>query len=820
MGLDRVARRHLGHGATHALIQQILQTSCKMQRRRERRPLPPTRVHEALKDKGLYVSNVQRKRLSRLYDAYIRSKPHEFVHLDERPWEGRPVWGLRHNIGTANPFYWDFWSNCGALEAPWLKDPREAFAFGGSAWDGLVALKSFDRVYPEPPWDLDDRYTRFLEYLGWKEGFLTPLHPDLYGEFISVKTQANPGPTFKDAGMDNKASAAEVGMSWLRSILAGEITTAEVPPILWGLGGKSRSAPLDKLVERLDKGRPMARAIWMADAHEAVFGWRYQQPLTQWLSMAEERIDVGFDNKGGWKHAHLMSQFNRGGAFVSGDWERFDSSVPPWMVTLAYRVMRHVFGVKEGTPDDDILSFLEYHNIHSSIVCPDRTVRTKHGGVASGTVFTAITDSIINLFIMWVIADEWRKTSFGEIHRVDMIRVMGDDNIQRIDVVHPNTNYRFKVAKSYLDHMARCGLRIFGVVIHADKSKASVSPYVKYSVPKAKEKVPDHSRWHMKTHPWHIKVNGLIRPAQYLERCTMVKDYEVVELSMETGYKRWHYNFSGAASYLSCTWLADGTPVRPTPKILSQLASTSAPVKDVWDWRTLVLQYLVEHWGNIPARMNLLSMYLDSFYMEQQGITRASDAFEDIHNSEVLHCFGPVRKYTQKHWKDRAEEAGFDCRLWWVANANWWPDLTDARFSWVRPNIRAMQEVVHRVWGLSDRQKSFTHDIGRYRLALLQGSGAGIQPGRTAEVHLERLFTAVGTAVDRHHAQIWAQRRVNWDPGPGISWLAFMLRYPDHWRGDLIDPSVWDTTWDLYHGPYEVWVQNAHGMFMRITRPG
>lgn len=711
---------------------------------------------------GLHLSVRERKAFSREYDRGIRSSVVTFRHLGEREWTGPVVWGMKGNTTPPNFFYWNYWGACNSIEVPWLKEPRDAWTFGGSCWDGMMGLKQFDRVYPEKPRWYKQAVKKFIGYLGWGRGMLNPLDLDSYRDKVSVKALVNPGPTFINAGIKRKGEAIPIAMTWLRDILAGKRRVADCPPILWGLAGRGKPQSIQKVLDKDTKGAPSGRAIWMADTHEAVFGWRFQQPLTEYISEAEDRIDIGFNKFSDKSVKSLWHSLECGNSFFSGDWEAFDSTIPPWLISVGYRVLRWVYGVEQGSIDDQILGFLEYHNIHSSIVCPDRVVRTTTGGVSSGTVFTALIDSLANLFVLWNIGRSWNRRPENRGRQVCYLRALGDDNLVTLDVKDGGFNYRYKSAKDFGEYLAKKGKEIFGMVCHPDKCRVSVNPFVQYIVPRIYEHVPDHSRYFLKCNPPLVTAaRGEIREAIGMEAFKYLTDWAAVEQSVEKGSKRWSYSFSGAVSYLSCYFLKDGTPLRPADEVLRRLGSTSARVADVYQWRSLILVYIVEHWGNLSARMNLISMYLDSFYMEADGIREENQVLDQLVKWDQGKGLTRARRYVRKYKYDRTEDPGFTDRCWWVAKNDWWPTLSDSRFSWLRSRIRAMYEVVHRVW---DRGKGEGVALGKYReLFLLKKDLKGYQMNRDEKSWVPSLLGAWYLAVGLEGRTYEPATSVEWD---------------------------------------------------------
>lgn len=714
----------------------------------------------SLDDRGLHISRARRREISMLYDQAIRNEPPVFVHMRSYPWTGPPVWSRVRNVSSPNFFFWEYWAANGPINTPWLKVPREAWTFGGSAWDGLAGLKNFDKIYPNAPRSHPGDVEGFLRYLGWKRGMLSPLHPDFFDEDVTVKGKANPGPTFMSHGINSKDKAVEVAVVWLRDVLDGTLAISDIPPIMWSMGGRGKPQTIDKVNSRLDERTQAGRAVWMADAHESVFSWRYQNPLTQYIGMAEDRIDIGFDKFREAKSGSLKKAFTDGNAWISGDWKNFDANIPPCLIHMAFNVIRHVYGINGGSVDADILEFIEDAFIRSHIVCPDRLVRVTTGGIPSGSGFTAIIDSLVNLFVIWRTSNLWSHRPQNEDTSVLYRRVMGDDNLITLHVLSGDGAYCARRARDFLEFMRYIGKRDYGMILHPDKSKVSSYPYVKYAVAKIFEKVPDHSRAYLRKHPpLSINADGVYAQPG-LKAMHITKEWEVVQHSRECYSRRWNYLFSGAVCYLSTYFTSDGEPIRPMSEVLARLGSTSAEVRDVIVWRSLLVQYLAEYWANLPARMNLLSMYLDSFYMEKEGIYTSDEAvvsLDALLNGEKTYA---SRRYVLRKRGKRSPDPGLSCRLWWVACADWWPKTSDHRFSWIREAIRGLYGVVFRLWG----RAGLTHDdIGRLRpVFLLEGVKKGYQLAGDLRRRISPIMHDWVVALGMAQRELTVPYRIDW----------------------------------------------------------
>jgi hypothetical protein len=105
------------------------------------------------------------------------------------------------------------------------------------------------------------------------------------------------------------------------------------------------------------------------------------------------------------------------------DFSKFDSTIPARMIDDAFRVARTHLELDE----QEMAVWRKYVNdfIHSRIIAPDGNVYQKHKGVPSGSAFTSVIDSIVNLIL---VSYMWEKVT-GHSLPHDRVLVMGDDVI-------------------------------------------------------------------------------------------------------------------------------------------------------------------------------------------------------------------------------------------------------------------------------------------------------------------------------------------------------------------------------------------------------
>lgn len=131
--------------------------------------------------------------------------------------------------------------------------------------------------------------------------------------------------------------------------------------------------------------------------------------------------------------------------FMSIDYSSFDQTISSWLIEDAFSIVRCAFRM---TPADEKLFDVIVHDfIHKRFVLADGILES-HKGVPSGSMFTQVIDSIVNVLVV--------KTYFNSIHERCKTFVMGDDNVI------------FAGPKASLDDMASYIMKNFGLIIKVD----------------------------------------------------------------------------------------------------------------------------------------------------------------------------------------------------------------------------------------------------------------------------------------------------------------------------------------------------------------
>jgi hypothetical protein len=118
------------------------------------------------------------------------------------------------------------------------------------------------------------------------------------------------------------------------------------------------------------------------------------------------------------------------------DMSRFDASVSPRLIKMAFAVLSHNFDLSPQKRRE--WNMVRDYFIHTPILMPDGNVYIKHRGVPSGSYFTQLVDSVVNFFI---IQYAYMKI-VGRLLPLDKIRVLGDDSLFSSNVAISMKHFR------------------------------------------------------------------------------------------------------------------------------------------------------------------------------------------------------------------------------------------------------------------------------------------------------------------------------------------------------------------------------------------
>jgi hypothetical protein len=167
------------------------------------------------------------------------------------------------------------------------------------------------------------------------------------------------------------------------------------------------------------------RMIVMPDLVRHLIGSLGSKPMFRMIKETNKRnggIMLGLGPFGGnWEW--LSGILTGGTSYLCLDFKSFDSTIPDWLITEAFTIVKSHFKSVDG---DEAYWNAEYrHLVHTQIVLPDGKIYKKQRGVASGDPWT----SVIGSYCTWIVIQHCLNVLgiSGDIF------VFGDDSIIKID---------------------------------------------------------------------------------------------------------------------------------------------------------------------------------------------------------------------------------------------------------------------------------------------------------------------------------------------------------------------------------------------------
>lgn len=191
------------------------------------------------------------------------------------------------------------------------------------------------------------------------------------------------------------------------------------------------------------------RPIWMVDVWVIISETIFGNPINDWMK-TYSYSNIGKDTM--WTSRWISRRRAQFPFYMSVDYSKYDSTIPSWLISAAFQVVRSMFPGMDGFCSS-LLNVIETDFIHKNLITADGIVHVDHGN-PSGSKLTAIINGICNEIITETWMDKFRVTG--------LYNIMGDDNL-----IYLNKQISGEVA-AYI-------YKNFGIKVNLDKTNCNSS---------------------------------------------------------------------------------------------------------------------------------------------------------------------------------------------------------------------------------------------------------------------------------------------------------------------------------------------------------
>lgn len=332
----------------------------------------------------------------------------------------------------------------------------------------LTDLKEYDRVYAGRLID-DTVYEMAFESVRREltpDKLLTPLTLGAVEQHPELPKNRSPGLPWKQQGYKTKRDCLEDPAAvavWHRK---------------WdniGRGRGNTSLPDAALFLRAQiarQGVDKIRAVWGFPIDVIIEEGRTFYPYMEWLREQDSPIAYHVEvATGGMQYVNSMLKSYPDAKYIVSDWSKFDKTVPAWLIMDAFSLIFNSFDMSHVQDSEGLYwpvnskqstnrcrKVMRYF-INTPIRMCDGTRWRKTGGVPSGSMFTNLIDSIVNLIVI-------RYMTYQTTGRFpDAEIVLGDDAVFLVSDI------------ANIDDMAEVAKESFGMDLNAHKSYVTTNSH-------------------------------------------------------------------------------------------------------------------------------------------------------------------------------------------------------------------------------------------------------------------------------------------------------------------------------------------------------
>lgn len=435
---------------------------------------------------------------------------------------------------------------------------------------------------------------------------------------LKTNLGANPGPTFKYMGFNNKAGSFPVAFELANELFhkakEGPIVGQSKP--VYSFAGRSKLVDINKYDEKSLHFKKVGRSVWMADSHEPILASTVTYPLMRCLHKSMHVVANGF-NKYSDDPARFCEKFSHNNTFVNGDFSGFDDSLPVSLIRQAIGVIYYCYSFNS---DNDmlqvrhILDWLEDELTSTRVVLPTGEFCRVTGGLPSGSGMTALVGSICNAII-------WYQFLSREGIPLNYI-VQGDDVL--LGLTHWGNRRRY--ARGVLLRAEKFFNMHYGITLNPDKCNIGLHMFVDYIQPKVPEFIKDGSSTVLAAYRQVQKLES-DRDLSFEDRFDYLLEEPITGAPGLT--HRWSYLFKDRMKFLSLYFkkgLDDKVyTLRPLIDSVEKLVHPPTRVRNIDDHIGRLQACLLDNVNNQHVVNHVMHYAYDAYLLKRGGVFTFND---------------------------------------------------------------------------------------------------------------------------------------------------------------------------------------------------
>lgn len=157
------------------------------------------------------------------------------------------------------------------------------------------------------------------------------------------------------------------------------------------------------------------RVVSMVDLIQILGELKFSKPIQDYLGGVSYYAGGKNENQISSIITNWRTKYRR---FMSIDYSSFDQTISSWLIEDAFDIIRSAFNLDKF--HGDLFNAVVHDFIHKDFIVSEGIVHSDKG-VPSGSMFTQIIDSVVNLLVV--------RTFFNHLNERSEMIIMGDDNL-------------------------------------------------------------------------------------------------------------------------------------------------------------------------------------------------------------------------------------------------------------------------------------------------------------------------------------------------------------------------------------------------------